>query len=318
MYGRVMSRNDDALRLAEDLMTDIELSRANTCAHVLKAMRLARVTRNSQAQEWLAFEMNGGKGNETGRAWMTRTKRWIDKEKGTGYWGSASSIQANADANRLAMTGHSAPVNLSSDYVLPAMTARARNIATVASEIAKFDRILEAIDARVYELAADTHRELTYSEVQRRLFEQIQADVDATLAAFAGSELKMIDSIAERLGSTDTPAISQAMTTCRQLFEAAADYLYPASDTPYDGIAGRTLDVKADKVKNRLNAHLHRAGVTGGRASRLGMTLNELYERVSAAVHSGDAVSAHEARYLFLATYSYIGEVLTIPYPSAD
>lgn len=299
-------------------MTDIELSRSGTPAHVMKAARLARITRNAEAQEWLGWEMSGVPNTSAGRLWMTATNRWTDREQQKGYWAAASSIQSEADAHRGALAGHSAPANLAGDYVNVAMTNRARNINTISTGISSMERILAAVDTKIYEFAANTHAELTYSELQRSFFEQLQADIDGKLTTVGGPSLKLVESVSERLSSEDSAAVGQAMTTCRQLVDRTADMLFPAEDEPYILKGGLALNVKADKVKNRLNAYIDRCGVTGGRAERLGTTLNHLYSRISAGVHDNDSVSSVEARFIFLNTYSLIGEIINLPGPGAD
>ena len=75
------SRQDEALQIAEDLFTDIELSRSSTARRALKAQRLARLTRNAKAMEWLGFELEVVPRTEAGRAWMSRTGRWTPGER---------------------------------------------------------------------------------------------------------------------------------------------------------------------------------------------------------------------------------------------
>jgi hypothetical protein len=103
------------------------------------------------------------------------------------------------------------------------------------------------------------------------------------------------------------------MTTCRRLIDAVADHVFPAQDEPYS-LGDQGLSVKQNNVLNRINAYLHRAGVTGGRADRLRRSLADIYGRVSKAVH--DDIDGHEARYLFLTAYVTLGEVLTLPGPT--
>jgi hypothetical protein len=94
------------------------------------------------------------------------------------------------------------------------------------------------------------------------------------------------------------------------LIDAVADYVFPARDEPYD-LNGQLLTVKHNAVLNRINAYLHGRGVPGGRADRLRRGVSGIYERVSKGVHAG--VDGREARYVFLSTYVFLGEVLTLP-----
>lgn len=81
-----MNRQEEALALAEALLTDVELSETSTAKRVLKAMRLARLMQDETAQEWLRFEINGVPNSAQGREWMTRVRRWTDREAQKGFW----------------------------------------------------------------------------------------------------------------------------------------------------------------------------------------------------------------------------------------
>lgn len=303
--------------MAEELVSDIELSRTSTSKHVLKAVRLARLTRNLAAQDWLSFELSGVPGTADGRVWMSKTNRYTDKGAGKGYWGSSASIESMRDAFKSALSGHAASVSVSGDGVLAAMNGRARQINDLTGYIAQLDRVLSSVDTIIYQFAAETLDEIKFSAAQATVFDHVRELVDGRLATTAGQTLRMIDSVTERLGSDDPAAVSQAMTTCRQLIESVANYVFAPQTEPYD-VEGRALQVTADKVKNRLNAYIHSRGVTGGRAARLGSGLNHLYERVSAGVHDAETVGGREAEFLFLSTYMMLGEILTLDAPRPD
>lgn len=305
-----MDRQSEALALGESLMADFELSQTTTAKRVLKAMRLARLTRDDAAQEWLGFEISGVPNTPRGREWMSQTRRWANKEEGKGYWGPCAELEAvhaGAEAARAALAGD---VSLSGDLVALAMRERSASLNGHTNTATTMAKVLAAIDARVYAYASDIYAELRFSQIQASLFEASRRAVDAQLASMAGGALAKIDSINERLASEDGEAVSQAMSTCRRLIDAVADAVFPASDVPYD-LNGQSLSVKQNAVLNRINAYFHARGVFGGRADRLRRGLADIYGRVSTGVHA--EVDAHEARYLFLHTYVLLGEVLTLP-----
>ena len=307
-----MNRQEEALALAEELMGDIELARSTTPKYVLKAMRLARLMRDDAAQEWLGFEINGVPATTEGIEWMSRTRRWTDVEAKEGYWMPAAEIDAVRASNEAGLAALSGSVSLSGDFVATAMRERSGLMVAHTNNIQAMSKVLAAIDAQVYQYASDMYAELQFSEMQASLFEESRIAVDATFAQMAGTALKKLDSISERLGSDDSEAISHALTTCRRLIDAVADHVFPARDDPYD-LNSQLLTVKQNNVLNRVNAYLHSSGIAGGRADRLRRGLSDIYERVSKGVHSD--VDGHEARYVFLSTYVLLGEVLTIPRP---
>jgi AbiTii len=304
-----MKKQQEALTLAEDLMADIEFSRTTVDKHVLKAMRLARLLGDDEAQRWLGYEIHGVPATDEGHEWMTRVRRWTDQDAATGYWSPTAEMEAHRNGAQAARDALGGAVSLSGDYVTTAMRERSQSIGKYTSSVTAMTKVLAAVDSEIYRYASDVYAELQFSEIQADLFQQSQEKVDAVFAAMAGSALKKIESINERLRRDDAEAVSQAMTTCRRLIDSVADHVFPAKEEPYK-IGDQELVVKQNNVLNRINACLHTLGVTGGRADRLRRSLSDIYGRVSKAVH--DDVDGHEARYLFLTTYVTLGEVLTV------
>jgi AbiTii len=71
------TRRDEAVLLAEDLLTDIELGRIDPMAVVRKASRLARLLDDAEAMQWLRFEATGYSSGSNGldsAAWSAATR----------------------------------------------------------------------------------------------------------------------------------------------------------------------------------------------------------------------------------------------------
>lgn len=137
------------------------------------------------------------------------------------------------------------------------------------------------------------------------VFETFQREVDERLAA--GTEaIGRFPTVSERLATGDAEAISHAMTTCRRIMDAFADTVYPPRDEPAT-VDGREINLGASNHLNRLNAYVSDRCLSTSRRDRLRKTLRELYGRVSAGIH--DAVTAEEARALFIQTYVTVGEI---------
>jgi hypothetical protein len=83
---------------------------------VLKASRLARLTRDGKAQELLGYEIGGYPHNGSDADLLAQIGRWADKEKGTAYVKPLSHLSSLAAAERakLAMMQKS---NFSGDMV---------------------------------------------------------------------------------------------------------------------------------------------------------------------------------------------------------
>ena len=84
--------------LAETLLEDVELSRGTGEQLLLRASRLARLVGDAGIQAWLSMELRGYSGDELGIEWMTRTGRWVDRDKRKGWWSSLPSIEGTIGA----------------------------------------------------------------------------------------------------------------------------------------------------------------------------------------------------------------------------
>lgn len=304
-----MTRQAEALKLADELLADIELSRISPDKCVLKGARLARLVNDEDAQQWLHYELHGYDASCT--RWhelMDMTGRWADSEKEKAYGTSLAALQGAVEADRAKMSALQS-TSLSGDYIVPAQNGRFMQLDATASNMAMFASIISGVVAALHDFVSRTYYELMFSEIQADLFSSAQAEIDARVAPMMGDALSKIDVINERLRTGDIEAISHAMTTCRRLIDAAADALAPAAEGTAE-IDGTQVSTGKSNVLNRLNLHAYKAGATKGRRDRLRRSLTDIYARVSKGVH--DDVTPDEARFVFLQTYLTLGELITL------
>ena len=119
--ARVASRREQALDLAEDLLSDFELNRLPPMQLVLKASRLARFLDDHVASTWLHYEIVGYTSKPNGldaEAWAATAQsgRRIHGESGERvFTTSVSELQAVVAAKRAQLSAASdAPVSVTS------------------------------------------------------------------------------------------------------------------------------------------------------------------------------------------------------------
>ncbi len=304
-----MTRQAEALKLAEELLADIELSRISAEQCVLKGTRLARFMADEDAQVWLRCELHGY--DTSSPRWnelMTMTGRWSDDEKTKGYTSPLSALQGVLQAERDKLAAMQS-TSLSGDYIVPAQNARFLQLNASTSTISRFSGIISGVMAALHDFVTRCYYELLFSEIQADLFPSAQSEIDARLAPMMGNILSKIDVINERLRTGDAEAISHAMTTCRRLIDATADALCPAT-TGTAEIDGQEVAMAQSNVLNRLNSYAFKSGATKGRRDRIRRSLSDIYGRVSKGVH--EDVTPMEARFVFLQTYLILGELVTL------
>ncbi|MGP5603285.1 AbiTii domain-containing protein, partial [Corynebacterium casei] len=304
-----MGRQDEALRIADELLADIELQRLKASEIVLKASRVARLVGHEELIEFLGFERNGYPTDGSARKWIEKTGRRTDQKANKYFVASIAKIEAYLAASQEEIEALRGGGNYSGDYIVVASRNHDDRIAGRAVEVARWSGICGQVVATVYDLIMEIYHELLFSELQASLFVDTQTKVDGLLSTSSGSALNKIESVSDRLRDGDPESVSQALTTCRRLIDSCADQLFPAQAELYT-IGEQPLKVGQQNVLNRLQAYTYKCAVPQKRRDRLRRTFSDLYDRCSAGTHA--EVSVEEARFVFLQTYIALGELLTL------
>ncbi|MGW3097833.1 AbiTii domain-containing protein [Streptomyces sp. NPDC001102] len=308
-----MGRQEEAIRIADELLADIELKRLKASEVVLKASRVARLVGHAELMELLAFERNGYPTDGSASEWIGRAGRWADVEKGTFYSQSIAKVEAETTSSQQAIDAMRGGGNYSGDVALLASRDHDTRILQSSLNLSTWTGICGQVVATVYDMVTEIYHELLFSELQASLFADTQEMVDGALAAASGDALGKIERISDRLRDGDPESVSQALTTCRRLIDSTADYVFPAREDPYLIGDEVNLTVGPQQVLNRLQAHTHAGGASKSRRDRLRRTLYDLYGRCSAGTHA--EVTVDEARFIFLQTYIALGEILSLGVP---
>ncbi|WP_449281356.1 AbiTii domain-containing protein [Leucobacter sp.] len=303
-----MGRQEEALRVAEELLADIELKRLKASEIVLKASRIARLVGHDELSEFLAAERNGYTGSEA--QWIKRSGRSSEDDDGKFFPQSIAKVEAGLEAAQQAITALQGGGNYSGDYITLASRDHDTRISQQARNASVWAGIAGQVVAVIYDMVAEIYHELLFSELQATLFADTQSKVDGSLAEASGSALEKIERVSDRLRDGDPESVSQALTTCRRLIDSVADHVFPAQVEPYAIGEEAMLAVGAQNVLNRLQAYAHQRGIAKGRRDRFRRTLADLYGRCSAGTHAD--VTVDEARFVFLQTYVALGEILTL------
>jgi hypothetical protein len=309
-----VGRQEEAIKVADELLADIELKRLKASEIVLKASRLARLVGHDELTEFLGYERDGYPADGSGAAWIARAGRLVpSKDDGSYYPLSIAKVEAQVQSCQQAIDAMRGGGNYSGDAAYISSRDHDSRILVSANNLATWSGIGGQVVATVYDLASEIYHELLFSELQASLVADTQQRVDGSLAAASGTALEKIERVSDRLRDGDPESVSQALTTCRRLIDSCADYVFPAQEEPYAIGEEATLKVGPQQVLNRLQAHTHAAGASKSRRDRLRRTLSDLYERCSAGTHA--EVTVEEARFIFLQTYIVLGEILTLSAP---
>lgn len=303
------SRSKHISELAKELLDDIELNRMSAEHLLLKATRLARWMGSEETQQWLRLEMIGyNNTDDISVKYMSLTGRWIDREKGIGYWGPLAQQEAGIAAEKAKLASMRTPdaggqwANVAIYNVTTAMTESANVISTLSA-------IKSRVLARLHQFVSEVYYSLAFEGLSESIFERYKRDVDVLIAESCGNVLDQMPAVIDRLAEAQPEAVSQALATCRRIIESFADSVFPPTEETIE-IGGNKLNLGPHKHQNRINAYIQRHTDSQTRKKRLRQNLANLFDRVSTGVHAD--VTLEEAKALFLNTYLLLGEILHI------
>ena len=310
-----ISQSQHILDLSKELLDDIELERLSSDKLLLKCVRLARLAGSEECQEWLRYEMGGyGGSSEISLKYMTLTGRWTNREEKKGYWGPLAEQEAAIQASQAKIASLQIP-SLSGDKAWIVSRDIMASMNAAAGTLSKLGGIRSRVLALLHRFVSDVYYEREFSSLAELTFERYKRDVDTLISAACKEVLRKIPSVIDRLQEGDPEAISQALTTCRRIIESFADAIFPPTEDVIE-VGGNTLKLDNAKHLNRINAYVSEHTESHSRRQKLRQNLANLYDRACAGVHDG--VTKDEAFSLFLNTYLFLGEILTIGSPHAS
>ena len=303
------NKSTHIIELCKELLDDIELSRINSEAILLKATRLARLSGSDEIRQWLRYEMAGYNSCDSlSIKYMTLTGRWIDKNENIAFWGSLAEQETSIEVLKLQLA------TIKVDSVSGELASHVnRNIIkeakTIGNDVTRISLIRSRVISKIHDFVSSIYYEKIFSGYSENIFETYKSSIDSLLVGKCNDVLEKIPSIFERLSNGESEAVSHALTTCRRIIDSFADAISPPSEEVIE-IDDNTLKLDAAKHQNRINAYIHVKTDSKSRKQKLRQTLSNLYGRVSSGVHSD--VSVDEAKALFLEVYLFLGEVISL------
>jgi hypothetical protein len=187
--------------------------------------------------------------------------------------------------------------------------------------------ILDGVRHTVFTALCSWERQLTYTDVNERIFERFRSQVDAALAKGAPEVLDQFTAVYRRLREaaqrpeyTVQEDLSQAVTTCRRILKAVADHVLP-------GVRGATNEdgFKLDdpSYRNRVHEFVKRHVSSDSVADAAEAAYGGLIERfktldvlANKGVHA--QLGLREAEMCAISTYLVTGELLAIAAQSSS
>lgn len=320
------TRRETATLLAEELLSDIELSRIPPPEILKRASRLARLLDDVEAVEWFTEELAGftvkdGFLTKSSSRAAARSKRNIpnDDKEATGNRYQTTSIyelQATVEVGKIQLQA-AADVNVSISSANPyqAITepkGNARERTTLHRLIKDSQDILGKIISAVHSYVAEKEIELRFGAAVESAFTTVRNRVDARIAHLTPTAATKFAAAFENAASGNPEHWANAASACRRLLKAIADELRP----PGDPVAGRAMT--DGKYINRLINWISDRPNLGGTLNEVIVAdLEDFGKRIDAFDNAGHKgahaeVTQYEASRFISGTYLLIGDILNL------
>ncbi|HEY3971285.1 MAG TPA: hypothetical protein VGL79_07780 [Solirubrobacteraceae bacterium] len=209
---RAKTRRDEALLLAEELLSDIELARIDPTAVIRKASRLARLLDDADAMAWLSYETTGypekmldGAASDAAR----RSQRMKDTDEGPRadctLMGELAVAVKAAETDLAADSGGTS----SSEYAVLVERNKAQRRNSLIRTIRENQSILDRVVGAVHQYVADRYQELRFGSAVETAFTVIRQEVDGKIAALIPDALPMLSAAFENASSDKPGALAK-------------------------------------------------------------------------------------------------------------
>jgi hypothetical protein len=290
---------------------------------LMLAQRLARLTRDEDAQTWLGFEQCGYppkvKADDLGAC--AKYAYRFDAKNVLAYTTSLPHLEANKRAAEVLLNKTQPPsiTGTAENFTVARATkevmgAAAQLLAAARDGFVTVSSSYATLRAGLHRWVADTLIALELGNIVEPIFEAARVQVDAFVRAHVPKAAEQLLSVNERMRERNSESLSQSLTSCRRLLLSTADAVFPARPEQYVDAKGKKRDVGVDDYKNRLLAFLDgkiasrsTSAIIGSQLEHLAARLDALYGKASKGVH--DDVSEEEARLVVIQTYLFLAEV---------
>jgi hypothetical protein len=315
-----VTRRQEALSLADELLGDIELGRLSALDIARRASRLARLLDDADATSWLVYEIAGYPAASldwAATAAATRSgRRTTNKDGDPAFWTSPlGTLDLDVQSGRAELANLGAP-GPSGDWAFRVESDRSNERTRIRGRIDQSKGLLDKIIGAIHGYVADRYQELRFGSAVEGAFEVVRADVDAQIASLVPGALPMLTAAMENAVSQQPEHWANAASTCRRLLKLSADALRPPGP---DALAanGKTVKLGDANYINRLICWIEGASTSETAAAMITTDLDYLGRRLDAADSAGhkgahDQVSRFEASRFITGTYLVLGDVLRL------
>lgn len=201
-------------------------------------------------------------------------------------------------------------------------TSVSNSTGTLIKQITRSEKRLSILKSKYYDYALEKQIEISFGNVATTVFSEYRARVENEFSKTSKENLLKLQAIEDKINSDNPELYSQALTTCRRLFEGTAKELFDKyfpdyKDKKYTTKSGREIDVSGEHYKNKLSAVIEKLEDKSPSKSMVGSNviylldwMDNLTDLQCKGVHH--EVTRQDATRCIIQTYICLGDILSL------
>ena len=192
----------------------------------------------------------------------------------------------------------------------------------MVNNIGLLEKRLSILKSKYYDYALKKQIEISFGNVASAVFSEYRERVENEFSKISKENLLKLQAVEDKINSDNPELYSQALTTCRRLFEGTAKELFDKyfpdyKDKKYTTKSGREIDVSGEHYKNKLSAVIEKLEDKSPSKSMVGSNviylldwMDNLTDLQCKGVHH--EVTRQDATRCIIQTYICLGDILSL------
>ena len=330
------SKRFQALEACDKVINSIEDGTITVSSALLQCMKIARLVNDTDGKEWLSYEYGGYP--KTSEGLVTNSGRDIAIRHGRSFISNedkkrhvflelAAELEESIEGNKAALNNYSTQgFSVSGDYAILATEKMILRVAQGTNGLLRAiqtdEKRLSILKSQYYDYAVRWQIDLQFGNAARKSFEEYQERVSLFFVNFSTTTLQKLNAIEDLIEDGNPERYSQALASCRRLWEDVAKQLFEEVLPDYKEETFRTksgveIIVSGDHYNNKLSAVIETLQTKAAKNTLVGseiVYLVDWMEQINKLQNSGvhSDITRDQAMQCIIHTYIALGDILKL------
>lgn len=329
-----MAKIEKALETTEEVLDGIEDQTLSTSSALLKCLKIARLLNDTVSLTWLQYEYSGYPTDQEGGilidAWNIGNsygRGYKNNDKAVIFTSLVSELEADIKSAKNAINNFTTSgTSVSGEKAYIAMNALTSSVCNSTSQlmerISVAEKRLSILRGKYYEYALEKNIELLFGNVAESIFSTYRQNVERGFGELSHQTILKLQAIENKINSNNPELYSQALTTCRRLFENTSvelfnKYLPNFKGNLYKTRSGKEIYISGDHFRNKMSVVIEILQEKSTKKTLVGSSILYIIDWIenlsnlqNKGVHS--EISKDDAVKCIIHTYICLGDILSL------